>query len=183
MLGLKLNHVSKRGHGFTKHVIGHCTKAFKQLNAHTRISTVLSYDLGKLMINSFNNNYFKYLPPVWHFCGHVNKIKIDKMRERSLQILYQDYISSYETLLEMAGFSSSFACRLRFVFLEIFKCLENINPQCLNNFFEVKQYDCCLRADTRLLQPKVRTSTYDLRTILYLDGKLWNDLSMHMKYV
>ena len=50
----------------------------------------------------------------------------------------------------------------------------------MNNLFEVKQYDHRLRDGTRLLQPKVRTPTYGLRTLSYLGAKLWNDLPVHM---
>ena len=168
---------------FAKHVSAFCTKASQQLNAFTRISKFLSYDSKKLVINSFINSNFQYSPLVWHFCGHVNNNKIEKIRERSLRILHQDYDSSYEALLEMAGFSSSFLSRLRFILLEVFKCLKMINPKCMNNLFEVKQHDHCLRDSTRLLQPKMRTTTHGLRTISYLGAKLWNDLPVHMKNI
>ena len=115
---------------FAKHVSAICTKASKQLNAFTRISKFLSYDSKKLVINSFINSNFQYPPLVWHFYGHVNNNKIEKIREWSLRILHQDYDSSYEALLEKAGFSSSFLCRLRFILLEVFKCLKKINPKC-----------------------------------------------------
>ena len=90
-----------------------------------------------------------------------------------------------EALLEKAGFSffSSFLSRFRFMLLEVFKCLKKINPKCTNNLFEVKQHDHCLRDGTRLLQPKVRTTTPGLRTISYLGAKLWNDLPVHMKNI
>ena len=93
---------------FTMHVSALCSKASKQLNAFTHISKFFSYDSKKLVINSFINSNFQYLPLVWHFCGHVNNNKIEKIRERSLRIRHQDYDSSYEALLEKAGFSSSF---------------------------------------------------------------------------
>ena len=83
---------------FAKHVSAICTKASKQLNAFTRISKFLSYDSKKLVINSFINSNFQYSPLVWHFCGHVNNNKIEKIRERSLRILHRDYDSSYEVL-------------------------------------------------------------------------------------
>ena len=44
-------------------------------------------------------------------------------------------------------------------------CLKNVNPQHMNDSFEVKQCNHYLRADTGLLQPEVRTSTYGLCTI------------------
>ena len=53
----------------------------------------------------------------------------------------------------------------------------------MNNLFEVKQYYHCLRYGTRLFQPKVRTTTYGLRTISYLGAKLWNDIPVHMKNI
>ena len=115
----------------------------------TRISEFLSYDSKKLVINSFINSNFQYSHLVWHFCGHVDSNKIEKIREISLRILRQDYDSSYKALLEKAGFSS-FLSKLRFILLEVFKFLKKINPQSMNNLFEVKQYDHYLRDGTRL---------------------------------
>ena len=93
---------------FAKHVSAFCTKASKQLNAFTRISKFLSNASKKLVLNSFINSNVQCSPLVWHFCGHINNNKIEKIRERSLRILHQDYDSSYEALLEKTGFSSSF---------------------------------------------------------------------------
>ena len=77
------------------------------------------------------------------------------MRERSLWNLNQNGVSSYDTLLKIAAFSSSFVSMLRFILLEVFKCLKKVNSQFMNNFFEVTKYEYCLRDDTSLLQLKV----------------------------
>ena len=56
----------------------------------------------------------------------------------------------------MVAFPSLFVSRPRFILLEVFKCLKNVNPQYLYNLSKVKQNEDCLLNGTRLLQPKVR---------------------------
>ena len=60
---------------------------------------------------------------------------------------------------------------------------EEANPAISRRIIIVKQYDHCLRDGSRLLQPKLRTTTNGWRTISYLGAKLWNDLPVHMKNI
>ena len=58
-----------------------------------------------------------------------------------------------------------------------------MNPKCIYNLFEVKEIMYYLRDNNRLVQPKVKTCKFGLRTIAYLGAKLWNDLPADMKDV
>ena len=84
---------------FDLHISNVCKKASRQLNVLKRIGRNLCR-LGKLNIYySFIMSNFNYCPLVWHFCGEVNTKKIEKIQERALRFIYQDYNSSYDTLL------------------------------------------------------------------------------------
>ena len=66
-----------------------------------------------------------YSPLVWHFCGEVNTKKIEKIQERALRFIYQDYNFSYDTLLGKSKLPSLKVRRLRTIALEAFKILNN----------------------------------------------------------
>ena len=39
---------------------------------------------------------FNYCPLVWHFCGKTNTSKIEKLQERALRFVFNDFTSSYD---------------------------------------------------------------------------------------
>jgi hypothetical protein len=38
----------------------------------------------------------------WHFCSKANTIKLEKIQERALRFIYEDYNSTYEEPLHIA---------------------------------------------------------------------------------
>ena len=84
---------------FNDHISSSCSKAVRQLNAFARISKHLNLDSRRVIHQSFILSNFNYCPLVWHFCGKTNNKKLEKIQERSLRILYNDYDSTYEDLL------------------------------------------------------------------------------------
>ena len=45
---------------------------------------------------------FNFCPLAWHFCTEKNSKKIEKVQERALRFVYEDYNSSYDNLLTKA---------------------------------------------------------------------------------
>ena len=76
-----------------------CKKASQQLNILKRIGKYLNR-LGSLTIYySFILSNFNYCPATWHFCSEKNTKKIEKIQERALRFIYEDYENTYEHLL------------------------------------------------------------------------------------
>ena len=166
---------------FTQHISTCCTKAARQLNALARISKHLDLKSRKLIYNSFIVSNFNYCPLVWHFCGVQNNNKIEKIQERALRILYQDYTSPYSVLVQNAGTTTIFISRLKYLLIEVFKCLNRTNSTCLNDMFSIKQSPYSLRDPLKLVQPKRNTVRHGLRSFTYAGAKLWNELPIEMK--
>ena len=62
--------------------------------------------------------------------------KVENLQKKALQFLQNNYISSYDDLLENSNKSS----------LEIFKTLHQLNPCFMSNIFEVKSSDRSVRS-------------------------------------
>ena len=160
---------------FSQHVSISCTKAARQLNALARISRYLNISSRSLLYNSFVRSNFNYCAMVWHFCGKTNNNKIERIQEWALRMIYRDYESSYEDLLSVAEAPTMLTRRLRVILLEVFKSINMLNSDCLNDMFKIKDGNYSFRNTRKLLQPKKKTTTFGLRSIAYLGAKLWND--------
>ena len=60
--------------------------------------------------------------------------KVESLQKRALRFLYDNYDSSVESILKLAGKSTMNVNRLRSLSIEIFKTLNNINPALMNKF-------------------------------------------------
>ena len=119
---------------------------------------------------------FTYCDLVWHFCGKVNNGKIEKINERALRIIYNDYTSTYKELLDISHSDTVLLVRLKNLTLDVFKSVKTLNPPYLNKLFEIKDSPYDTRKSIQLVQPLRQTTTYGLRSISYTGAKLWNDL-------
>ena len=50
-----------------------------------------------ILINIFVYSNFNYCPLVWHFCSAKLVKKIEKIQERALRILYNNFSSDFES--------------------------------------------------------------------------------------
>ena len=78
---------------------------------------------------------FNYGCLIWHFSSKKSQNKVEKIHERSLKFLSNDYLSSYAELLEKSTSVSMETKRLRTIVYEIFKTLNNLNPAFMKDIF------------------------------------------------
>ena len=71
--------------------------------------------------------------------------------------------------------------RLRFLVIEVFKCVTNNNPKYLNALFDKKTSHYELRNTDLLNQDKFSTMKYGYRSFAYYGAKLWNSLPVEIK--
>ena len=75
--------------------------------------------LNKLTIfYAFILSNFNYCRLAWHFCSENNSRKLEKIQERALRFVYEDFDSSYEELLDKAKIPTPRVRRLRIMALE-----------------------------------------------------------------
>ena len=147
----------------------------------SRISKYLDLNCRKLIFRSFVLSNFTYCPIVWHFCGKQNNSKVEKIQERALRILYDDYDSEYTELLTESRTTTMLHSRFKCIILEVFKSMQGINPACIQNMFEIKKSSYSMRDSSIMVQPKRNSTTFGLRSFSYFGSKLWNDLPNHFK--
>ena len=113
---------------FDSHITKICCKASRQLNALKRLGFYIPLDTRKILANSFIISNFNYCPLVWYFSTAKQLQKIEKIQERVLRFLHDDYESDYLTLLKASGLVSMEIRCMRYLCIEIYKTLNNLNP-------------------------------------------------------
>ena len=71
----------------------------------------------------------------WHFSSKKSQNKMERIHERSLKLLSNDYLSSYAECLEKSTSVSMETKKLRRIIYEIFKTLNNLNPVFMTDIF------------------------------------------------
>ena len=120
---------------FKKHISSICKSASCQLNALFRLKNFLEFKERKILIETFIYSSFNYCPLVWHLCNQRSSQKVEKLQKWALQLLQNDYISSYDDLLENSNKSTMTIQKLSTLCLEIFKTRHQLNPYFMSNIF------------------------------------------------
>ena len=69
------------------------------------------------------------------FGSYKSLYKIEKIQERALRLLHNDFASDYAELLKKSGKATMEIKRLRCLALEIFKTVNNLNPYYMKEIF------------------------------------------------
>ena len=112
----------------------------------------------------------------WHFCSKANTHKMEKVQERALRFIYEDYDSTYDQLLLKAKTPSLEIKRLRSMAIECFKIIHDLSPPCLSDLVSYKNSSYNFRYSNLLEIPHVRTTTYGKKSFQYAAPILWNQL-------
>ena len=96
---------------FNTHIGNLCKKAASQLNVLKRLSTFIRYNERRIIMQSFILSNFNYCALIWQFCSESNTAKIEKIQERALRLVLDDYILDYSTLLKKSGITQF--CRIK----------------------------------------------------------------------
>ena len=168
---------------FDIHIKNLCRKASQQLNVLKRISGFLS-KLNKLTIfHTFVLSNFNFCPLAWHFCSKTNTQKLEKIQERALRFIYEDYESSYDQLLIIAKVPSLHVRRMRTMAVETFKILYKLAPPCLNDLVNFKNNKYSFRYSNIVDIPRVKSTMYGKNSFKFAAAVLWNDLPEHIRVV
>ena len=149
---------------FEEHVSSLCKKASNQLNAISRLHIYLGFKEKEILVNRFVYANFNYCPLIWHFCAAKSVRKFERIQERALRILYNDFESDYEVLLKQSGKCTMEVRRLRTLALKIFQKTKWMRHRPNN-----------IQVNTH------KTVKYGDKSLRTLGPQIWNSLPEHIK--
>jgi len=156
-----------------------CKKASNQLHAISRLQTYLGFKEKAVLIQSFFYANFNYCSLLWHFTSSTSRQKIEKLQERALRLLYQDYQSSYSNLLVTSGKTTMEIKRLRTVGIEIFKTLHDLNPSYMKSIFQ--RTTQLSHRPNNLIVHYHRTTRHGDKSLKTLGPRIWNTPPENLK--
>ena len=148
-----------------------CKQASQKLHALARISTLMSVEKRKLIINVFITSHTNYCPLIWVCHSRTTETQINRIHERALKIIYRDNVSSFETLLTKSGSVTMHHRNLQLLATEIYKALNNLSSSLMSDLFKIKdtKYNFC-KGDI-LEYNKPHATTYGTESISHLAPK------------
>ena len=161
---------------FNIHVREMCNRAYNKANALVRLRFKLSQSQKLSLYYCYIMSYFGYCSVVWMYCGKNSHALIDKIQRKALRAVYNDYTSDYSQLLKIGNHFTIHQINLRSLLLEVYKCLNNINPSFLTDIFQYKTPIYNLRTSNLLFLPRARTISYGLNSFHFKGSMTWNNL-------
>ena len=116
---------------------------------------------------------------MWHFATLEGIDKIEKVQERSLKFILNDYDKTYFQLLDISKKPSMEVKRLRILITEIFKTLHDSNPGFMKDIVHYCQNKSHKKHN--LYVPSRNTSRYGNSGLRALGAHIWNSLVENMK--
>ncbi len=151
-----------------------------QLQTLKRLSNFMGAKAKLTIFRSFIASNFSYCCHIWYFCSPTLKTRLEKIQLRGLRYVFNDYDSSYDSLLVKAEMDTIELLLQKTMLVEIYKCLNGIGATYLANLFGYG------RASTRskgknLQVPRVDSTLYGLHSIRYHGTQLWAALPLPCK--
>ena len=88
---------------FENHITEICLKVSKKINALCRISSFMSLEKSRILMEAFIEYQFNYCPLIWTLHSRTLNNKINRIHERALRTVYSDYnYLSTNSLIKMA---------------------------------------------------------------------------------
>ena len=172
---------------FSEHVSELCKKAGKKLNALSRLCKVLSFKKRKSLVKAYFESQFKYCPLVWMCCNRTLNNKMNALHYRSLQIVYKDYESSFEDLLECDKSCTVHNKNIQTLAIEMYRSMHNLSPIFMNEVFMERILDVNnVSSNTRSKSSfynyaNPRSTRYGLETLRHIGPRIWNMIPSEIK--
>ena len=172
-LGVKFDHKLT----FNCHVSDVCKDASRKINALARVAPYMSISKRHILMNAFLNHSLTTV--LWYgyvtVDSRINNVKISRLHERYLRIIYNDETSSFKNLLEKDGSVSIDNRKLKLLAIEVFQINKGILSSIMKGIFEARaEHPHNLRCISQFSAPLVSTVFHGAGSISLLGPKIWS---------
>ena len=151
------------------------------LVALSRLSSCLNNSEEKLIFNSIIKPQFSYCPLVWMFCSRISNNMINKLHEKSLRIILNDYSNDFNILLENNNGICNHHRNIQALLIEVFKMKNKLAPPIMESILNKRFNTYNLRNFQEFVTERKRTVWHGLETLSYRNPQLWSLLPESLK--
>ena len=98
--------------------------------------------------------------------------RINRIRERSLRLVYSDKTSTFQELLDK---------NIQLLATEIYKTVSGLAPIIMNTIFEIKDIEYNLRNKINFKSRRINSVRYGIDSLTSLGPKIWNIVPQDLK--
>ena len=164
LLGVTIDNELK----FDKYVAEICAKANRKLSVLVRLSKFLCLDKRRTLFKSFIETQF-----------NSNK-EVNRLHERALRLVYDDYSSSFETLLERDSSFTIHHQNIQSMLIEIYKSLNKASAEnFFDPLFEFKFTQSQFPLELKI--PFCNLVYHGKNSIRYFGPQIWNSVPFEIR--
>ena len=171
LLGVAIDNKFK----FDNHIANICFKVNQKISVLSRLANLLFFDRKRILFKAFFESQFKYCPLILMFCSRRVNNRTNKLHERTLKLVYDDYETSFSDLLAIDG---SFT-----LLLEMYKIKYNLSESCLKDLFSVVDGNYNLHSQSDFGVPGINTVFHKANSIRYFGLVISNSLPNDLKNI
>ena len=162
---------------FNSHLTKLCSKAGQKVTALSRIAKLLPFHKRRIILKTFIESQFSYCSLVWMFCSRIMNRKINHIHERALRLVYFDYISSFEELLEKDKSISIHHKNIHNIAIEMYKVINNLSLPLMNEIVDLSNFsDRTTRSGDIFVRPKIHKVFKGENSIRNFGPIVWNNM-------
>ena len=136
-------------------------------------------------MEAFIASEFGYCPLIWMFHSRKLNSRINKLHERALRMVYQDYVSSFTELLEKDKSTTIHNRNIQLLATELFKVKNGLSPAFMNKIFveNAQHYYDLRKLKTEFKRNKVKTVFNGTETLTFLGPRILEIVPDYIKKV
>ena len=149
-----------------------CKKVSQKVSALARIAGILPFQKRHILLKTFIESQFSYCPLIWMFCSSTTNKKINRIHERALRIVYRDYVSSFEELLNKDKSLTFHHRNIQQVAPEMFKIKNDLSPPFMKDIFTEANGELCFK----FRRPNINSVKKGCRSLRSFGPIVWNSM-------
>ena len=177
LLGITIDHKLS----FSQHMETICKQASQKTKALLRIRRFILLNKASLLFTAYVFSNFFYCPLIWMFCNKASHALINKVHRRGFCVLFNRFDLDLPELLKLNGSMTVHNRHLQSLMIEVFNCLNKLNPEFMWSYFPLKVTPYSLRSLNAVKLPSTNTRTFGLNTFKFRASILWNSLPRCLK--
>ena len=166
---------------FKSHVSELCKTASQKVTVLSTLSSYQQNSEKKLIFNSIIKSQFRFCPLVWIICSRTLNNMINKLHERSLRIILNDYSSNFNILLENNNDICNHHRNIQVLLIEVFEMKNGLATAIMESVLNKRFNTYNLRNFQEFATGRRRTVWYGLETHGYCYPQLWTLLFKSLK--
>ena len=159
---------------FDLHLRTLCKKVNQKVSALARIVPFLPFPKRHLIMKTFIESQFSYCPLVWMFCSRTMNAKVNRIHERALRLVYQDYDSTFDKLLDKDKSLCFHHRNIHQVAIEMYKVKHDLSPPFMKDIFNEIERET--RSGTTFSRPNVNSVKRGDRSLRSFGPIVWNTM-------